>query len=131
MDIEATKQDLIKKWIFNTPFKPLPEVVESAMDEYASLHPKIKELAQRNYNAQLKRGTITDETKLHDFLMKLQEEFNEVMDADSLKDISEELIDVIMVAVSTLIRLKLEGAITKDWTELFEDKTIYNENRND
>ena len=132
MDIEQQKQKIMKKWIYDTPLLSLPEVSLKAMDEYASLHPKIKELADRNYNAQLKRGTITDKTIGDDFLCKIQEEIDELADSYTRylyiekEQIDEkELADIILVCLSMAKHFKI------DIFKVLEEKVVYNENRED
>jgi len=132
MDIEQQKQEIMKKWIYDTPLLSLPEVSLKAMDEYASLHPKIKKLADRNYNAQLKRGTITDETCADDFIEKIDEEVEELNVSifriqEKFEDGCDpkELADIILVCLSMAKHFKI------DIFKVLEEKVVYNENRED
>ena len=130
MDIETTKKDLLTKW-FEKDIS-WSDGALGAMDEYASFHPKIKELADRNYNAQLKRGTITDKTIGDDFLCKIQEEIDELADSYTRylylekEQIDEkELADIILVCLAMAKHFKI------DIFKVLEEKVVYNENRED
>jgi len=67
------------------------------------------DLLNRNYKAVVNRGCITPATTLLDFLEKIEEEFNEIMNAHKIGDtepnahVIEELGDVINVCNNLLI----------------------------
>jgi len=69
----------------------------------------MKELIQRHYEATCKRGLIGPYTTTHDFIEKLKEEFNEVMDEYDEEtgvvdgDMAQECIDVVGVIFNMLI----------------------------
>ena len=101
-------------------------------DEYASLHPKIKELAERNYNAQLKRGIITDKTIGDDFLCKIQEEIDELADSYTrYLYIEKEQIDESELADIILVCLLMAKHFKIDIFKVLEENVVYNENRED
>jgi len=91
----------------------------------------LKEIQQRNYAATERRGFIKPETKNSEFIAKLLEEFRELdfeVDNPFFDDktkIAEEIADVIIVV------LNFAKHIGIDIQTALEQKTIYNENRND
>ena len=83
-------------------------------------------LIERNYNATVKRGLITDKTTLFDFIAKLKEEIAELeysIDIDENSFDGIEAIDIFLVAGSMLKKLSILDKI--------EGKVIINENRLD
>lgn len=70
----------------------------------------MNDLLNRNYKAVVNRGCITPRTTLLDLLEKLEEEFNEVMNAHNIGDLEpnahtiEEIGDVINVCNTLLIK---------------------------
>lgn len=94
----------------------------------------LKEIINRNYAATVRRGYITPETTIGDFLSKIMEEFEELQDEvdlyyymseDQKKLASKEMADIILVvlAMSKHHNIDIENAII--------EKTLYNEKRND
>ncbi len=62
----------------------------------------MKKLIEDNYNSIVKRGLITPETTAREFIMKLEEEVQEYIEAElhSLPNVKEELADVILVCLN-------------------------------
>lgn len=62
----------------------------------------MKNIIEENYKSIVKRGLITPETTSNDFIMKLEEEVQEFIDADkySLDNRNEELADIILVCLN-------------------------------
>jgi hypothetical protein len=91
---------------------------------------EIQEIINRNYAAQLRRGTITEETRLYEFINKLQEEKEELYESWANSSIHNyfnpsELADVILVCFAMAKHFNVDIL-----TEL-EKKTLYNEIRED
>ena len=63
----------------------------------------MKNIIEQNYNSIRERGLITSDTDMEDFIIKLMEEVEELKDAvrtGTLKEIKEELSDVILVGLN-------------------------------
>ena len=60
----------------------------------------MKNIIEANYQSIKKRGLITENTTEYDFVMKLEEEVQEFIDAESSLEIAEELADVILVCLN-------------------------------
>jgi len=60
----------------------------------------MKDIINANYQSIKKRGLITPRTTESDFIMKLEEEVQEFIDAESKQDKAEELADVILVCLN-------------------------------
>ena len=60
----------------------------------------MKNIIETNYQSIKKRGLITPRTTKCDFIMKLEEEVQEFIDAESKQDKAEELADVILVCLN-------------------------------
>ena len=62
----------------------------------------MKNIIEENYKSIVKRGLITPETTSTDFIMKLEEEVQEFIDAAkySLENENEELADIILVCLN-------------------------------
>lgn len=62
----------------------------------------MKKLIEENYKSIVKRGLITPETNSNDFIMKLEEEVQEFIEAEkySLNNENEELADIILVCLN-------------------------------
>jgi len=62
----------------------------------------MKQLIEDNYNSIVKRGLITPETGTSDFIMKLEEEVQEYIEAEkfTLPNVNEELADIILVCLN-------------------------------
>jgi len=60
----------------------------------------MKNIIEANYESIKKRGLITENTTESDFVMKLEEEVQEFIDAESSLEIAEELADVILVCLN-------------------------------
>jgi len=64
----------------------------------------MKELIEENYKSIKDRGLITPLTNMDDFIRKIDEEvneFKEAVESGTLKEIGEELADVILTALNT------------------------------
>lgn len=64
----------------------------------------MKQLIEENYKSIKARGLITPLTNMDDFISKLDEELNEFKEAveiGTIKEISEELSDIILTALNT------------------------------
>ena len=57
----------------------------------------MKNLIERNYQSIVDRGLITPTTSIREFWMKLEEEVQEFIEAESVKNRNEELADIILV----------------------------------
>jgi len=80
----------------------------------------LNEIIERNYQATVKRGLITDKTVLFDFKLKLREEIDEW---ENEPNDESECADVILVMLSYCEHYGI------DIQKALEDKTIYNEKR--
>jgi len=62
----------------------------------------MKELIETNYKSIIKRGLINKKTTSNDFIMKLEEEVQEFIEAEkyNLKNENEELADIILVCLN-------------------------------
>lgn len=90
----------------------------------------IKELIDRNYAAQIKRGQITPETDLSDCIDKIKEELKELVDSyeynwGTEKIDDKELIDIMLVCFSMAKHFGI------DWQQVMKHKVEYNEKRLD
>lgn len=64
----------------------------------------MKTIIEENYASTVKRGLITKDTDMQDFITKIFEEvgeFEEAVEIGTLKDIKEELSDIILVCLNT------------------------------
>jgi len=82
----------------------------------------LKEITDRNYEATKRRGLITDKTKFSDFKWKLLEELNEWTNCPEDPYESADIILVIL-AFCKHFHINIQKAL--------EEKTIFNEQRND
>jgi NTP pyrophosphatase (non-canonical NTP hydrolase) len=90
----------------------------------------IQQLIDRNYAAQIKRGQITMEKTLNDFLQKIDEEVKEFKNSYTndgyFEDIDDkELIDIMLVCFSMAKHFGI------DWQKVMTDKVEFNEKRKD
>jgi len=93
----------------------------------------MKELIERNYAATVKRGLINEDTDKIDFLLKIEEEFDEVyeeffkskIDQFDLQKYASELMDLAAVCINNVKHLGL------DPIKEFEKVVIKNETRED
>ena len=90
----------------------------------------IQEIVKRNYDANVKRGKISNRTSFSDFWFKAIEEMNELAVSNAKQGYTGvfdplEAIDVILVNCSLLHHFGYDVA------KLLEEKTIINENRKD
>lgn len=88
----------------------------------------LKEIQQRNYEATVKRGLITEDTMFIEFGNKIAEELHELWESykphsEDVKFDESELADIILVC---LAMAKHYGV---DIQKALEEKTIFNENR--
>jgi len=62
----------------------------------------MRNIIEDNYQSTVKRGLINEETKISDFIMKLEEEVQEFIEAEtlSLPNANEELADIILVCLN-------------------------------
>ena len=87
---------------------------------------EIKEIIGRNYYATKRRKQITDKTDVMDFLIKLEEEVEELKQSFFESNLDEkELADVVFVCFSLARHYKI------DLLKTMEEKMLYNEKRND
>ena len=89
---------------------------------------EIKEITGRNYYATRRRGQINDKTQTIDFILKIDEEFNELLsstDNNSNDYDIKELADVVLVCFAMA---KHTG---KDLLLAMEQKMLFNEKRPD
>ena len=88
----------------------------------------IQSLIDRNYNATKKRGQITPETDFDDFIVKIAEEFNELLKSYDWKAKTfdpKELGDLILVCLSKSKHFNI------DIMQVLSDKVDFNEKRED
>lgn len=102
----------------------------SEMLELGSL--SLSEIIERNYAATVKRGKITPETTIQDFLYKIHEEYKELEESyynNVVKDIfdfdAKELADIVLVCFAKAKHFNI------DLLKVMEEKTLYNETRTD
>lgn len=103
----------------------------AAMEEYAQ-QTSIQGLIDRNYNATKERGQINDETIGDDFIVKINEEAEELeasymynfVDKSETFDLKE-LADIILVCFSMAKHFNI------DIMQVLSDKVEYNETRKD
>lgn len=88
---------------------------------------EFKEIIERNYNATVKRGKITSETTVKDFISKIIEENKELIESRLTHNIfdEKELSDIILVCTTMAKHYNI------DIQKVLEEKTLYNETRND
>ena len=90
---------------------------------------ELKEIIKRNYEATVRRGQISNNTKLFDFINKLDEEVNELKLSIGESKIypfdPKEAIDVILVATAMLQHYGF------DTQKILTEKMLYNEQRQD
>jgi NTP pyrophosphatase (non-canonical NTP hydrolase) len=88
----------------------------------------IKEIINRNYAAQLKRGKITKKIDFYDWIIDIRDEVNELWNSypkhNSTFD-EKELADIILVCLSMSKHYNI------DIVKVLEEKTKYNEERKD
>lgn len=90
----------------------------------------MKTIIERNYESIVKRGLITPDTTMNDFISKITEEYHEVLQCDLLPKSKEkrdcqkeEIVDVILTCLNTLRHFEttenvvslLENKITKNY----------------
>lgn len=84
----------------------------------------IKEIQTRNYDATVRRGLITTDTQMNEFIHKLYEEVTELKDSTQFGIMDGlELADIIIVCLSVAKHMDI------DIQDMLEKKTIINENR--
>lgn len=88
----------------------------------------IKEIINRNYAAQLKRGKVTKKIDFYDWIIDIRDEVNELWNSypkhNSTFD-EKELADIILVCLSMSKHYNI------DIVKALEEKTKYNEKRKD
>ena len=88
----------------------------------------IKEIINRNYAAQLKRGKVTKKIDFYDWIIDIRDEVNELWNSypkhNSTFD-ENELADIILVCLSMSKHYNI------DIVKVLEEKTKYNEERKD
>jgi NTP pyrophosphatase (non-canonical NTP hydrolase) len=88
----------------------------------------IKEIINRNYAAQLKRGKVTKKIDFYDWIIDIRDEVNELWNSypkhNSTFD-EKELADIILVCLSMSKHYNI------DIVKALEEKTKYNEERKD
>jgi NTP pyrophosphatase (non-canonical NTP hydrolase) len=88
----------------------------------------IKEIINRNYAAQLKRGKVTKKIDFYDWIIDIRDEVNELWNSypkhNSTFD-EKELADIILVCLSMSKHYNI------DIVKVLEEKTKYNEKRLD
>jgi NTP pyrophosphatase (non-canonical NTP hydrolase) len=88
----------------------------------------IKEIINRNYAAQLKRGKVTSKIDFYDWIIDIRDEVNELWNSypkhNSTFD-EKELADIILVCLSMSKHYNI------DIVKALEEKTKYNEERKD
>lgn len=104
--------------------------LEKQQIEYAETK-DIQQLIDRNYAAQIRRGQINDKTKPHNFLTKINEELEEVMQSDTWEEMADEVNDLKMVCESFLYFLHKIGYVSRTPQQIHIDKVDYNEKRED
>lgn len=121
-----TKEEIIKKWIYDTPLIPLKKAVGEAMEEYRQTN-SIESLIDRNYNAQIRREQITPDTTFSDFKLKIHEELKELSNSyyENNNFDPKELIDIILVCFSMAEHFNI------NIMQVLSDKVEYNEKRED
>jgi NTP pyrophosphatase (non-canonical NTP hydrolase) len=100
-------------------------------DEMLDTSLSLSEIIERNYNAQIKRGTITPETTIEQFLAKLREEIYELYDSWLLATPKIKTFDPKELADITLVCFAMAKHYNIDLLKVMEEKTIFNENRED
>jgi len=89
---------------------------------------QIKEIINRNYAAQLKRGKVTSKIDFYDWIIDIRDEINELWNSypkhNSTFD-EKELADIILVCLSMSKHYNI------DIVKALEEKTKYNEERKD
>ena len=85
----------------------------------------MKDIIETNYKSIRKRGLITSDTDIKDFINKLDEEVEELkqsVNKGTLKEIKEELSDVILVCLNTAYHhgFDIEKEIKKKIDKNFE-----------
>jgi len=89
---------------------------------------QIKEIINRNYAAQLKRGKVTSKIDFYDWIIDIRDEVNEIWNSypkhNSTFD-EKELADIILVCLSMSKHYNI------DIVKVLEEKTKYNEERKD
>lgn len=88
----------------------------------------IKEIIDRNYAAQLKRGKVTKKIDFYDWIIDIRDEINELWNSypkhNSTFD-EKELADIILVCLSMSKHYNI------DIVKALEEKTLFNEERKD
>jgi NTP pyrophosphatase (non-canonical NTP hydrolase) len=88
----------------------------------------IKEIINRNYAAQLKRGKVTKKIDFYDWIIDIRDEVNELWNSYPKHNSSfdeKELADIILVCLSMSKHYNI------DIVKALEEKTKYNEERKD
>ena len=86
----------------------------------------MKELIQRHYEATRKRGCITADTDMKDFIEKMNEEFNEIEESyykESFSDSINETVDLIAVCLNAIHHFGF------DFEELYSKNVKHQESR--
>jgi len=93
----------------------------------------IKEITKRNYNATVKRGLITPETTIWEFIRKINEEYKELNTSyiDPLIYSDELGFDIKELADIALVCFAMAEHYNIDLLSVIAEKTIYNEQRKD
>ncbi|NDP22624.1 MAG: hypothetical protein GZ091_16315 [Paludibacter sp.] len=89
---------------------------------------EIKEILVRNYYATKRRGQITDKMKTLDFVLKIEEEFNELL---SSTDNNSNDFDIKELADIVLVCFAMAKHNDKDLLKVMEEKMLFNEKRPD
>lgn len=92
---------------------------------------KLKQIIEDNYKSIVDRGLISPSTSMHDFTEKLYEEVNEFQEATmegTLKEIKEELSDVVLVCfnIAKHYGFDIENSL-KDKIEVNKKRALRNQ----
>jgi hypothetical protein len=108
-------------------FRYSPQMLEMAEQINAPL--SLSEIIERNYNATVSRGLIDNETSVSDFMDKLWEELKELESSRFGKNGNsfdpKELSDIALVCFAMAKHFNI------DLLKVMEEKTIFNETRED
>ena len=87
----------------------------------------LSEIIERNYQAAVRRGQITDNTTVWDFITKMEEELKELK--DSINEFGD--FDVKELADYLHVGFAMGYHYQVDTIKVMEEKTIFNEQRED
>lgn len=94
----------------------------------------MKAIIERNYESVVKRGLITPDTTMEDFINKISEEYQEILQCDILPKSKEkrecqkeEIVDVILTCLNTLRHFEN----TENVVSLLENKIKINYERSE